>query len=128
MFFGLLIYNKLFLVFYNVKFIFFYKYTPFVNAPLYPVPRGCIYRGLTVVLNDAYFIIMNFKNLFICKFIYRSLNDQNDQNSVCNATCKLFQLNCAGHNYPTRISFTNYLYKKSNKAFLSSYVNKCCSI
>lgn len=67
-------------------------------------------------------------NLYISKFIYRSLNDQNGQLSLRNAACQLFQLNCACHNYPTRISSTNYLYKKSSKAFLSSYVSKCCSI
>ena len=96
-----------------------------VHRSLQGVSRYSSVKSLYTTYNTLPISLLG--NLYISKFIYRSLN-QNGQLSLHNATCKLFQLNCACHDYPTRISFTNHLYKKSNKAFLSSYVNKCCSM
>jgi len=60
-------------------------------------------------------------NLRICKYIYRSLHF-NDLTP--NSTCNQFKvLTESGHNYPTRLKSSSYLYKKPNKAFYSSYVN-----
>ena len=79
----------------------------------------CAYNTLPVSL---------LGNLCISKLIYRSLIISNDNCFSSNATHILFQLNHTCHNYQTRLSATNYLYKKPEKAFLSSYVNKCCTI
>ena len=42
-------------------------------------------------------------------------------------TSNMFKLNNASHSYPTRLSKTNYLYKKSGPAFYKSYVNAACT-
>jgi hypothetical protein len=60
----------------------------------------------------------------LCKLVYTSLNVQSPS---INSVYDLFKLNKPDHNYPTRLSATNYLFKKSNKAFFSSYVNTACS-
>ena len=58
------------------------------------------------------------------KIIYKSINNNATMSVV---TSNMFKLNCASHNYPTRLSKTNYLYKKSGPAFYKSYVNAACS-
>jgi hypothetical protein len=65
------------------------------------------------------------RNLRICKLVYKSINCSH---SVPSSTSNLLRLNQACHNYPTRISTTNYLYKKSNRAFFSSFANTCCTV
>jgi len=63
--------------------------------------------------------------LRICKLVFKCINCQYTMPS---STSRLFRLNQACHGYPTRISSTNYLYKKSNRAFFSSFVNSYCTI
>jgi len=63
--------------------------------------------------------------LRICKLVYKSINCQY---AMPSSTSHLLRLNQACHGYPTRLSTTNYLYKKSNRAFFSSFVNACCTI
>ena len=63
--------------------------------------------------------------LRISKLVYKSINYPD---TISSATSHLLRLNQVRHGYSTRISSTNYLYKQSNRAFYSSYVNICCSI
>ena len=60
----------------------------------------------------------------MAKLIYKCLNSKTDVSTVIN---DMFNLNHACHSYPTRLSETNYLYKKSGPAFYKSYVNDACS-
>ena len=62
--------------------------------------------------------------LFSAKIIYKSINNNPIMSAV---TSNMFQLNHASHSYPTRLSKTNYLYKKSGPAFYKSYVNAACT-
>ena len=64
-------------------------------------------------------------DLRICKLVFKSLNCQYAMPSF---TTNLLRLNQVCHDCPTRISFTNYMYKKSNRAFFASYVNTCCTL
>ena len=63
--------------------------------------------------------------LRISKLVFKSLHCQE---AMASSTSRLFRLNQACHGYPTRISTSNYLYKKSNRAFYSSFINTCCTI
>ena len=63
--------------------------------------------------------------LRLSKLIYKSLYCQD---SVPCSTSHLLKLNQSYHGYHTRISATNYLYKQSNSAFYSSFVNACCTL
>ena len=65
-------------------------------------------------------------NLYIGKLVYKSFDRQ--RNPMANSTRDLFQLNHASHGYSTRLSSSNYLHKKSDRAFLSSYVNIGCTV
>ena len=65
-------------------------------------------------------------NLSICKLVYKCVSSSH--NHISSATCNLFRLNNANHAYATRLSSSNYLYKKSCKAFYSSYVNMGCTL
>ena len=58
------------------------------------------------------------------KIIYNSLNNDTIISAV---TRNMFRLNSASHSYPTRLSKTNYLYKKSGPGFYKSYVNAACT-
>ena len=60
----------------------------------------------------------------MAKMIYKCLKSNIEMPAVTNA---IFNLNHASHNYPTRLSQTNYLYKQSGPAFLKSYVNEACT-
>ena len=60
----------------------------------------------------------------IAKLIYKCLNCSIVMPAVINA---MFNLNHAPHRYPTKLSKTNYLYKKSGSAFYKSYVNNACT-
>ena len=60
----------------------------------------------------------------MAKMIYKCLNSNIAVPTVIGA---MFDLNHACHSYPTRISETKYLYKKSGSAFNKSYVNDACS-
>ena len=64
-------------------------------------------------------------NLYTCKIIYKSLNCKSN---MSHATSELFSLNHVSHNYATRLSATNHLYKKSGKAFHASFVNVGCTM
>ena len=64
--------------------------------------------------------------LRVCTSIYKSLlNVDFNLNSISKSFHDLSQ---PIHDYPTRLKSTNYLYKKSNKAFYSSYMNLATSI
>ena len=58
------------------------------------------------------------------KIIYKSINNNAIMSTV---TSNMFKLNSVSHNYPTRLSKSNYLYKKSGPAFYKSYVNAACT-
>jgi hypothetical protein len=59
--------------------------------------------------------------LCVGKFVYKSLHYATPASSSAK---NLFQaLNKPFHDYPTRLTSTNYLYKKPDKSFYSSYVN-----
>lgn len=60
----------------------------------------------------------------MAKMIYKCLNSNLAMPTVISA---MFNLNHASHSYSTRLSDTNYLYKKSGPAFCKSYVNNACS-
>jgi len=60
----------------------------------------------------------------MAKLIYKCINSNFVVPTVISS---MFNLNHASHSYPTRISETNYLYKKSSHAFYKSYVNDACS-
>ena len=61
----------------------------------------------------------------MAKLIYKCLNS--NIAVVPTVISIMFNLNHPCHSYPTRISETNYLYKKSGSAFYKSYVNDACS-
>jgi len=60
----------------------------------------------------------------MAKLIYKCINSNSTMPAVTSA---MFNLSHACHSYPTRLSETNYLYKKSGTAFYKSYVNDACS-
>lgn len=62
---------------------------------------------------------------FYCAIlIYKCVNNIGTMSIV---TYNMFKLNNASHDYPTRLSQTNHLYKKTGPAFSRSYVNAACT-
>ena len=62
--------------------------------------------------------------LCVAKIIHKSINNNAIMSTVISS---MFKLNSVSHSYPTRLSKTNFLYKKSGNAFFKSYVNAACT-